>query len=819
MKITIFKKLLMGFGAMLLLTFLVGGFGFYGLSGVREKTQKTLRKNIELQKRVKRIKDSLLEARRSEKNFLLSGDERHVGQVEEQITRIKKGSWGLWALRIGLEQEDEDRISTHSIAAFADEYYKGFLSVADKIKEKGHGDRGLIGTLRESVRRLEEAIKKTGQKELIIQWLAIEEHERGYRLYGEVGSIGEVQRMIATFKTYVDGAPLGASSKAELKRRIDTYWKLFMRIVLLDAGIERLQGVYSDAARRIEEMVEEISAKGEEWAQETIAETDRIFKRSGRMILTFLLLSLGLGGGLAVFLSTGISRPVRGLAEDALRIAGGDLTRTVWGKKSRDEVGELSRAFNRMVEDLRKSKEKIEAHSQALEHRIQEMTILHKIGLMTTSTLELPEVLNRFHQEIGHILDASTFYIALYDEESDELRFELCFDKGERLKRPPRKLSEQKGFSGYVLATKEPLLMRDLEEEKDSLPIKPVLHGQPARSWLGVPLIARGKAIGVLAIQSYEPQAFDERDKQLLTTIASQAAIAVDNAGLYEETRRSAQELERKVEERTEQLVRANRDLQDFTYIVSHDLRAPLVNIQGFSKRLEGTCTKAVQALKAISQGLKKGSSMENWEGDLEKLIGEMERKIPQSFDFVFKGVQKMDEMTEQLLQLSRLSTRPAARTTVDLAGMIQEIVGTMRFQIEEKGIEVVVGALPRVTCEESRINQVFSNLLSNAIKYIGDKNPAPKIEIGCRDDGDYHLFFVRDNGIGIDKENHEKIFRIFTRVGEDPVSGHGMGLAFVKKIVERHGGRIWVESEKGKGSTFYFTISKHLKGNLKVKS
>jgi len=261
------------------------------------------------------------------------------------------------------------------------------------------------------------------------------------------------------------------------------------------------------------------------------------------------------------------------------------------------------------------------------------------------------------------------------------------------------------------------------------------------------------------------------------------------------------------VEERTEELVRANKELEDFTYIVSHDLKAPLVNIQGFSKRLEAVCNRVVQELKEIYPEVDGGDLKERLGG----LIDEMEKKVPQSLDFIFKGVGRMSSMVEDLLHLSRLSTRPVPRTDVDISELVQEVLGTMRYQIESRGIEVKLGQLPVVYCEGSRIKEVFSNLISNAIMYIGEDNPSPRIEIGYRDEGDHHLFFVRDNGIGISKEDQEKIFRIFTRLGEARPEGHGMGLAFVKKIVERHGGRIWVESEKGKGSTFYFTVSKHL--------
>jgi signal transduction histidine kinase len=115
---------------------------------------------------------------------------------------------------------------------------------------------------------------------------------------------------------------------------------------------------------------------------------------------------------------------------------------------------------------------------------------------------------------------------------------------------------------------------------------------------------------------------------------------------------------------------------------------------------------------------------------------------------------------------------------------------------------------LPDIFCEKERINQVFSNLLSNAVNYIGE-NPNPQIEINYQDKGKSFLFCVRDSGIGIEEKNFDKIFQLFKRVGDMDVKGDGMGLAYVKKIIQQHQGEIWVESEKGKGSTFYFTLPK----------
>jgi signal transduction histidine kinase len=141
---------------------------------------------------------------------------------------------------------------------------------------------------------------------------------------------------------------------------------------------------------------------------------------------------------------------------------------------------------------------------------------------------------------------------------------------------------------------------------------------------------------------------------------------------------------------------------------------------------------------------------------------------------------------------------------------IVNEVAAELQASFKEKGIEVIVtNDLPTIQCDRERIAQVFQNLLTNAIKYMGDtKNPT--IEIGYDDNGNFHRFYVRDSGIGIDPKYHQKIFKMFRRSKEvGGAEGTGLGLAIVEKIVKSHGGKAWVESEKGKGATFYFTLPK----------
>jgi len=250
------------------------------------------------------------------------------------------------------------------------------------------------------------------------------------------------------------------------------------------------------------------------------------------------------------------------------------------------------------------------------------------------------------------------------------------------------------------------------------------------------------------------------------------------------------------LEKMTSRLAIANEDLQerqretdDFLYVLSHDLRAPLINIQGFGKRLQTDM------------------------GSLGTLISENDeaskrlQRMRQSLDFVNAGTSKIDQLISRLLDVARLTTRPSHHEWIDAGIMVRDVVSACGFQLEAASVETTVGDLPRIFGDPVQLNQVFTNLVDNAIKYMG--NVAHReIDISCTTQGDRYRFAVRDTGPGIEPKDREKVFRLFARLAPNgSTAGEGVGLATVRAIVNRHGGRIWVESTPGAGSTFYFTL------------
>lgn len=232
----------------------------------------------------------------------------------------------------------------------------------------------------------------------------------------------------------------------------------------------------------------------------------------------------------------------------------------------------------------------------------------------------------------------------------------------------------------------------------------------------------------------------------------------------------------------TEELRKKNEELENFVYVVSHDLKSPIVSIQGFSSIL----------LSEYS----------------EKLGEEGERYLERISD----NSSRMQVLISDLLTLSRLGRVTGSFKDASSIEIVKRVCLNLKHRLKKSNVEISISSdLPVIHCDEERIYQVFENLLTNAIKFMGDTENR-EIEVGYKDKEDFHEFYVKDNGIGIDEKYHRKIFEIFQMLKEiEDKEGTGAGLVIVEKIIKSHGGRVWVESEKGKGATFYFTLPKKI--------
>lgn len=271
----------------------------------------------------------------------------------------------------------------------------------------------------------------------------------------------------------------------------------------------------------------------------------------------------------------------------------------------------------------------------------------------------------------------------------------------------------------------------------------------------------------------------------------SRLALAQETA-LREAGESWSSELEQVVNEKTDALHRvevaertlreANKELEAFTYSVSHDLRAPLRSINGFAKILT------------------------------EDFGPSLPPEAKRHLHVIQKGASRMGELIDDLLEFSRLSRTALDRQVVDLERVVREVWSELRRQDDVQSAELVVGDLPRCLADRRLIRQVWVNLLSNALKYSRTRSE-PRIEIGWREDEQQPgsvVYWIRDNGVGFDQQYVNKLFGVFQRLHrQEEFEGTGVGLALVRRIVQRHGGRVWAEGRLDEGATFYFTFER----------
>ncbi len=377
--------------------------------------------------------------------------------------------------------------------------------------------------------------------------------------------------------------------------------------------------------------------------------------------------------------------------------------------------------------------------------------------------------------------------------------------------------------------------LRQMQETRQPLIISDV-HSYPGwvyvpgrewiRSYAGAPIVVRDRVIGFLNVDGASPHMFDDTSLYLLSIFASYAAVAIENARLFESMQDYAQDLEQRVAERTAKLNErmeevnqlnramlnlledmramnrnlemtaarlreANAELEAFSYSVSHDLRAPLRAIEGFAEIL------------VSDYG--------------EQLPAEASHYLQR----VVESAQRMDQLIQDLLTFSRLSRRPMVKQRIDPTLLVRQVLDELRAEQEGRHVQVVVGALPPCQADPLLLRQVFFNLISNALKFTRAREVA-KVEIGALNTDEElaatareppeqarpPVYFVRDNGIGFDMRYADRLFAVFQRLHSSAeYEGTGVGLAIVQRIIRRHGGVVWAEAEVDRGATFYFCL------------
>ena len=483
-----------------------------------------------------------------------------------------------------------------------------------------------------------------------------------------------------------------------------------------------------------------------------------------------------------------ISRPLLKLQESASLIAHGDLD-TFVDKSSSDEIGILAQhldgmrgSIKQLFAELSESKEKLEGYSRTLEQKVEmrtrelarsveELKALGEVSQAVSSTLDLHKVLSKIVANAVQLSGTEAGAIYEFDETNEEFQLRATHSMSEELLQAIQKFRVKLGETvvGEAGLKREPVQVPDMLDEPN-YPLRDALQRAGFRALLAVPLLREDRLIGGLVVRRKAAGEFPAPVVDLLQTFAAQSVLAIHNARLFHE-----------IEEKGRELEIANKHKSEFLANMSHELRTPLNAILGYTELI------------------------------LDNIYGDVPEKIQEVLERLEKNGRHLLSLINDVLDLSKIE---AGRLTLSLDEYsMGEVVQTVFTSVEalaaEKQLELKVIVPPDLTTakgDEQRIAQVLLNLLGNAIKFTEEGEVKAEVTVSNKT----FSVSVSDTGPGLSEADQKKIFEEFHQANGSSTrekGGTGLGLSIAKRIVEMHGGRIWVESTLGKGSTFRFTL------------
>ncbi|MBN1146273.1 MAG: PAS domain-containing protein [Anaerolineales bacterium] len=415
---------------------------------------------------------------------------------------------------------------------------------------------------------------------------------------------------------------------------------------------------------------------------------------------------------------------------------------------------------------------------EALEQYMERLEILREIDRAILSAQSPQDIAEAALSHIHSLVSCQRASVVTFDYQANEARVLAVEGELESLVRIDSILPLGEFILDDGFERGEVRIIGDLKSFADLTPVRRELLQNGFRAIVNVPLIAQDMLIGSLNLASNIPEAFSLQQLEVARELADILAIAIQQARLDEQVQRHSQELEERVRTRTAELEAKKRELETFTYSVSHDLKAPLRGLDGYSRLL------------------------------LESYEAQLDEDSQYCLHAIRRAAEQMNQLINGLLTYSRLERRSIEKEQVHLPALLESLLSERRDEIRNRNVSVVMNiACEYLTAEVEGLRQALRNLLDNALKFTQNVDQ-PRIEIGGKKTEKTCVLWVKDNGVGFDMRYHDRIFEMFHRLHRvEDYPGTGIGLALVYKVMQRLGGRVWAESAPRAGAIFYLEI------------